>query len=64
MSDYSQSESLTHILKEPNAMEMSSALVGPNISPHYASITFAALQFRCNYIRHNLSGFTAMDLFY
>ena len=34
-------------------------LVGPNISPHYISITLAPLHFKCNYICHNLSGFTA-----
>ena len=30
-----------------------------NISPHYISITFFPLHFKCNYICHNLSGFTA-----
>ena len=39
-------------------MEMSSALVGPKVSPRYISITFASLDFKCNYICHNLSGFT------
>ena len=43
-------------------MEMSSALVGPNISHHYISITIAPLNFKCNYICHNLSGFTALGL--
>ena len=38
-------------------MEMKSALVGPNISPHYISIAFAPLHFKCNYICHNFSGF-------
>ena len=33
--------------------------MGPNISPHYISITFAPLHFKYNYICHNLSGFTA-----
>ena len=33
--------------------------MGPNISTHYISITFASLHFKCNYICHNLSGFTA-----
>ena len=33
--------------------------MGPNIPPHYISITFAPLHFKCNYICHNLSGFTA-----
>ena len=32
---------------------------GSKISPHYISITFAPLHFKCNYICHNLSGFTA-----
>ena len=59
MSVFSQSESLTHSLSVPNIMEMSSALVGPNISPRYISITFAPLHFRCNYICHNLSQLTA-----
>ena len=31
--------------------------MGRNISPHYISITFAPLNFKCNYICHNLSGF-------
>ena len=35
MRDFSQSESLTHISTGSNVMEMSSALVGPNVSPHY-----------------------------
>ena len=39
-------------------MEMQSALVGPNISSHYISITFAPLHFKCNNICHNRSGFT------
>ena len=39
MSDFSQSECLTHIFTGPNVMEMFSMLVGPNISPHYISIT-------------------------
>ena len=30
-----------------------------NISLHYISITFAPLHFKCNYICHDLSGFTA-----
>ena len=34
-------------------------LVGPNISPHYISITLAPLHFKCNYICHNLCGFPA-----
>ena len=59
MSDFSQSESLTHTLTGPNVLEMSSALVGPKIWPHYISITFAPLYFKCNYICHNLSGFNA-----
>ena len=59
MRDFSQSESLTHILTGPNVMKILSALVGPNISPHYISITFVPLHFKCNYICHNLSGFTA-----
>ena len=59
MSDFSQSECLTFVLTGQNVMEMSSALVGPNTSPHYISITFAPLNFKCNYICRNLSGFTA-----
>ena len=31
--------------------------VGPNIPPHYISITFAPLHFKCDYICYNLSGF-------
>ena len=59
MSHFSQSESLTHILTEPNVMEMSSALVSPYISLHYIYITYATSDFNCNYnyICHNLSGF-------
>ena len=38
--------------------------MGPNISPHYISITFAPLHFKCNYICHNLSGFTAWRPFW
>ena len=37
-------------------------LVGPNISPHYISITLAKLHFKCNYICHNLSGFTTWQV--
>ena len=40
-------------------MGMSSALMGPNISPHYISITFAPLHFKCKHICRNLSGLTA-----
>ena len=36
--------------------------MGPNIPPHYISITFAPLHFKCNYICHNLSGFTARSV--
>ena len=46
MSYFSQSGSLTHILTGPNIMKMSSALVGPNISPYHISITFAPLHFK------------------
>ena len=53
MSDFSQSESLTHILTGPNSTEMSSTLVGPSISPHYISIKFVPLHFKCNYVCHN-----------
>ena len=38
--------------------------MGPNISPHHISITFAPLHFKCNYICHNLSGFTAWRPFW
>ena len=43
-------------------MEMWSELVGPNISPHYISISFSPLHFKCNYICHNRSGFAAWYL--
>ena len=33
-------------------------LAGPNIWPHYVSITLAPLHFKCNYICHNLCGLT------
>ena len=59
MSDFSQSESLTHILTGPNVMEMSLVLVGSKVSSRYISITFAPFDFKYNYICHNLSGFTA-----
>ena len=39
-------------------MKMSSMLVGPNNSPHYISKTLAPIQFKCDYICHNFSGFT------
>ena len=67
MSDFSQSESLTHILTGPNIMEMRSAFSGSKYSPHYISIIFAPLHFKCNYICHSLNGFTAwygVDLAY
>ena len=35
----------------------------PNISPHYISITFAPLHYKCGYICHNLSGFTVWSSF-
>ena len=37
-------------------MQMYSALVGPDIPPHYISITFAPLLFKCDYVCHNLNG--------
>ena len=64
ISDFNQSEFLTHILRGPNVMEMSSALRGPNISPYYTSITFAPLYSKCNYIRHTLIRFTARTISY
>ena len=59
MGDFNQSEYLPHILTGPNVLEMSAASVGPNLSLHYISITFAPLHIILNYICHNLSGFSA-----
>ena len=59
MSGFSQSKSLKHILTEANVTEMSSALVSPEISPRYISITSVPLHFKCDYIHHSLSEFTA-----
>ena len=50
MDDFSQTESLTHILGGPNVMEMSSVLVDSHISPHNISITFPPSHFKHNYI--------------
>ena len=45
MSDFTN-QKLWHIQALPNVMDMSSALVGRNISPNYHSINFTPITFQ------------------